>query len=144
MSCLDAICVSSDPPPPICPELGVACTTPDGTTCCPDIDPNVVCAGGINMVDRVCQDCTQAPTVAGAYCQATPGNQCCNGTPDCFVGIRVVDSQLACYSNGVCRPPGTPCVTDADCGAGLECGVGAAVCGCTGATPTFCGTPCTG
>lgn len=141
MSCVAGTCQTEV----TCPELGEPCTTAAGTACCPESDPNVVCAGGLNPTDRVCQDCTQAPTTAGAYCQATPGIQCCDGNPSCFVGIRVEDGLPTCYSNGVCRNlPTAPCVTDADCGGILECAVGALNCGCTGATPTFCGTPCGG
>jgi len=106
-----------------------------------EIDPNVVCAGGLNP-NRICQDCTQAPTAAGAFCQATPGTQCCGGDPACFVGIRVEDNQPACLSTGACRPENDPCTTNADCGGALVCAIGVlAPCGCQGTTPTFCGTP---
>lgn len=140
MTCVANVCVSSDSP--TCPELGETCTTAAGTECCPDSDPNVVCAGGQNPA-RTCQDCTQPPTAAGAFCQATPGNQCCNGSPGCFVGVRIEDSQPACYSSGICRTPvDGPCTSDLDCGAGSECAQGSANCGCTGGPPTFCGVPC--
>ena len=128
-----------------CSERGKACTTPSGTRCCPSVDPNVVCAGGNNPA-RSCQDCSAAPTAAGAFCQDPPGNQCCGGKPGNFVGIRVEDDTPACYSTGVCRTLGEgPCTADTDCAGSLECVQGSLVpCGCAGTTPTFCGTPSTG
>jgi hypothetical protein len=80
-------------------------------------------------------------TESGAFCQAVPGNQCCNGLPGNFVGVKVEDQSLVCLSNGVCRAPGTPCALDSDCGGSLVCMRGADNCGCAGATPTYCGTP---
>jgi hypothetical protein len=136
-------------PAPICQELQKACTTNAGTECCPSVDPNVVCAGGLNP-SKTCQDCTAAPTAAGAYCQDSPGNQCCGGKPGSFVGVRVEDNQPACYSTGTCRSsnqdPGKQCSTDADCGGSKQCVKGASNCGCSagpGEEPTFCGTPAT-
>lgn len=123
----------------VCPSRGTSCSTPAGTAC-DTADCNLTCAGGLNLT-RTCQDCNAPPTAAGAYCQDTPGNQCCGGSPGNFVGVRVSDNQPRCYTTGTCRPPGTPCTTDADCGGTLECVKAAANCGCTGATPTFCGTP---
>jgi hypothetical protein len=117
---------------------GTLCTSPSGTPC--DCD-GLVCAGGLSP-SRTCQDCSLPMTASGAYCQTEPGNQCCDGNPGCFVGVKVVGGDLACFSTGTCRPSNSPCVTDSDCGGALVCAVGAPICGCTGATPTFCGTPC--
>ena len=133
---------------PSCPGLNAPCTAAPGTKCCPDDDPNIVCAGG-RTSDLVCQDCTRAPKAAGALCQdPTPGNQCCGGSPTCFVGVRVADNQPACYSDGVCRDPGDQCSQDADCGGALECVNGSSNCACStdpndpNEKPTYCGTPC--
>src|SRR4051794_26425320 len=49
-------------PGPTCPGLNEPCTTQLGTACCPDIDPNIVCAGGfLGTLDPICQDCSKKP-----------------------------------------------------------------------------------
>jgi hypothetical protein len=111
--CTDGTCKKDDPTPATCPGEGLPCDTNPGTQCCPDVDPNVLCAGGLTG-DLVCQDCTRPLTAAGAFCQDQPGNQCCDGSPGCFVGVRVGDDQQpVCLSDGSCN--GTPCANDADC-----------------------------
>jgi hypothetical protein len=139
------------PPEPICPGLGLACSTPLGTECCPDIDPNVVCAGGPNPA-TVCQDCTAPMTAAGAFCQDSPGNQCCGGNPMCFVGVRVDPAhqgQPVCLCDGSCSSKiGVVCEKDAQCAAAGDktftiCVKTEGAC-CEGETreTRYCGKPC--
>jgi hypothetical protein len=113
---------SSQPSPVIltCPGLGQSCTAGQGTPCCPDIDPNVECAGWFS---RRCQDCRQAPSAEGVLCKASPGNQCCGGSAGCYVGVRVQDRSLVCVTTGICvSDPGcTHDFTAGGCPVGERC-----------------------
>ena len=115
----DGVCTNGKcRPTATCPGEGQTCTTDPGTQCCPDIDPNVVCGGYAFLT---CQDCTQPPTAAGELCVApltATSNQCCGGNEDCFVGVRVVGTQPACFINASCNVSGgsdDPCMSDNDC-----------------------------
>jgi hypothetical protein len=116
-------CSSQNPLPlvsPTCNALGQSCTAPRGTPCCPDVDPNVECAGWFH---QTCQDCGRPPMPAGVLCQNPPGNQCCGGSQGCYVGARVQDGSLVCVTTGLClSDPG--CTHDfiaAGCPAGERC-----------------------
>ena len=136
--------------PPGCPGLGMTCSTPPGTPCCPDSDPAIVCAGGSTR-NRTCQNCNQPATVEGALCQEPRGNQCCGGSPTCFSGVRVLDGTAICLASGTCRV-GFTCTQDfttGGCPGGQTCCPveqpvcirADAACCLTGET-TFCGAPC--
>jgi hypothetical protein len=149
--CLNGSCVATtSPPPPPCtgPALGEACTT-SGTPCCTNVNPNAQCGGGF-AANATCQDCASPPTAAGAFCRDPLGNQCCGGSPTCFVGVRVQDGQPTCLSDGAC--PITPCTGDGPAGgcsnplepiciqnnstAPLPAGC------CPGGLTTICASPC--
>ncbi len=157
--CRDGSCVATTspppPPPPPCTglALGQPCTT-GGTPCCTDVNPNAQC-GGRNPTTRTCQDCTSPPTTAGAMCQTPPGNQCCGGNANCFVGVKVGDGQPVCVSTGTCNGVAVgACTQDSDCprmgqAAGnticIRSDGAAGVC-CGGSPPptTICAVPCGG
>ena len=152
--CANGQCVkggSTPPPPPRCDPV-VECNPANrGKQCCPTQNPNVQCAGGQNFVNLICQDCTRAPTVEGAFCQATPGNQCCDGKASCFVGVRLDPlhtGQPVCLCNGQCASViGVTCTTDLQCSSKNAlfpiCVDATPPCdGCPAADTTYCGKPC--
>ena len=112
MICQNTICatVGTVPPPPVCPGLEQTCDTAFGTACCPTVNPNVLCAG---FFSPTCQDCTQAPTAAGAFCQDPNGNRCCGGSAFCFPGVRFPSGTPDCFTDNM--NPCVACTTDASC-----------------------------
>jgi hypothetical protein len=150
--CSDGVCRTSGssggPAPATCPGLGLTCAAA-GKACCPGIDSKIVCAGG-GTGDFTCQDCTAPLDANRALCHAPPGNQCCDGNPSCFVGVRLDPlhvGELICLCNGLCASDLVVCATDVDCSAAATdfpiCVQATSPCSnCPSTDATYCGKPC--
>ena len=119
----------------ICAELGDPCES-GVDVCCTDEVAGAQCARGVASY-FTCQDCDLAPTAVGAFCAG--GNQCCGGSPNCFVGVRVENDAPVCLSSGNC----SGCTQDSECPNGDLCIKGGPAAGCCDSFGnTLCGTPC--